>query len=231
LQHVYAKGEAKIDGFLEDYAHLVQALISVYESNFNIKYLQLAQDLTQRMIELFWDSSSKTFYFSSAKQNDLVIRPTENYDGATPSSTAIAITSLIRLGKLTYNDLYLKIAEQALQTQEPQMRTLPQASAQLLIALEFLQNRSQEFVLIPGEDQQVEEWLQTLRDHFIPNKVIAVKNRSNEKNILFENKTTISNKTTLYLCENRSCQAPQNDLEAFKKVLKIETFQQKIQPL
>lgn len=231
LQHVYAKGEAKIDGFLEDYAHLIQAVISVYESNFNIKYLQLAQDLTQRMIELFWDSSSKLFYFSSAKQNDLVIRPTENYDGATPSSTSIAITSLIRLGKLTYNDLYLKIAEQALQTQEPQMRTLPQASAQLLIALEILQNRSQEFVLIPGEDQQVEEWLQTIREHFIPNKVIAVKNRSNEKNILFENKTAISNKTTLYLCENRSCQAPQNDLEAFKKVLKIETFQQKIQPI
>ncbi len=183
------------------------------------------------MIELFWDSSTKQFFFSPPKQNDLVIRPSETYDGATPSSSAIAITALVRLGKLTYNESYSVIAEQALKTYEPQMRTLPQASSQLLIALELLQNRSQEFVLVPGNDQELEDWLQAIRERFIPNKIVAVKSPDETKNGLFTDKNTLENKTTLYLCENRTCQIPQNDLDAFKKALRIEAFQQKIQPV
>ncbi len=231
LKHVYSCGEAKFNGFLEDYAHLTQSLITIYESNFNEKFLSTAQIITQRMIELFWDAPSKTFFFASDKQTDLVIRPTETYDGATPSSTAIAITALIRLGKLTYNDSYLKIAEQALEKYESQMRTLPQASGQMLIALELLQNRSQEFVLLPGNDESIEDWLYVIRGTFIPNKVVAVKQKDQDENILFKGKTCLEGKTTLYLCENRTCQTPQNDLEIFRKVLKIEAFQQMIQPL
>lgn len=230
LKHVYSGREARVEGFLEDYAHLIQATLSIYESTFNSQYLQIAQDLANRMLQLFWDSSQKQFFFAPAKQNDLVIRPTETYDGATPSSSAIAVTSLVRLGKLTYNDSFLEIAEKALKTYEPQMRTLPQASSQLLIALELLQNRSQEYVLIPGEDSLVEEWVQAIRERFIPNKVVAVKTTDDIKNALFAGKTTMEKKTALYLCENRTCQIPQNDLDAFRKALKIEAFQQKIQP-
>ncbi len=231
LKHVYSGSESKVEGFLEDYAHIIQANLTMYESNFNSKYLRFAEDLTRRMIELFWDSSTKQFFFSPPKQNDLVIRPSETYDGATPSSSAIAITALVRLGKLTYNESYSVIAEQALKTYEPQMRTLPQASSQLLIALELLQNRSQEFVLVPGNDQELEDWLQAIRERFIPNKIVAVKSPDETKNGLFTDKNTLENKTTLYLCENRTCQIPQNDLDAFKKALRIEAFQQKIQPV
>jgi len=231
LNHVYARGESKQTGFLEDSAQLTQALLTLYESNFDETILKTAEAVGKRMVELFWDAKSKIFFFTEGNQKDLVIRPTDTYDGAVPSSSAMAITALLRLGKLTYNDNWTTVAEQGLEKYESQMRTLPQASSQLLIALELLQNRSQEYVLIPGDDESLEDWLQVIRERFIPNKVVAVKLKNQKETALFKGKTSLDGKTTLYLCENRACQAPTTDLEAFKKVLKIEAFQQLIQPL
>lgn len=218
LKHTYAQGLAKQEGFLEDYANLVNAILSVYESNFNPELLKSAEALTKKMNELFWNQDSKTFYFTEPKRDDLIIRPTDSYDGAVPSSAGVAITALVRLGKLTYTDKWLEIAEQALKHYESQMRTLPQASGQMLIALELLQNKSQEWILIPGGEANLEEWLQEVHSCFIPNRTVAVKLNAKDSNPAFSGKLSIQGKTTLYICENKTCLAPITEIENLKRI-------------
>ncbi len=220
LKHVYAKEQVKLNGFLEDYAHFTNALLSLYESNFKEETLKAAEALGRKMVELFWDAPSKSFFFTEDRQRDLILRPTDTYDGAVPSSSATAITALARLGKLTCNDTWLKIAEESLGNYESQLRTLPQASAQMLIALQFLQNSPKEFILIPGNEESLEECLQLIRETFIPNKVVAVKNNPQSKLLIFSEKNAIDEKTTVYLCENQTCQAPITDIAKLRDLIK-----------
>ncbi|MFM8312855.1 MAG: thioredoxin domain-containing protein, partial [Deltaproteobacteria bacterium] len=212
LKHTFAQGVAKQNGFLEDYAYLTHAILTLYESTFEWDLIKRAEQLAQTMVDLFWDKGTRTFFFAEDRQADLLIRPTDTYDGAVPSSAGVAMTALIRLSKLTYQDKWSNLAEQALLQYEPQIRTLPQASSQMLIALDLLQNRSQEFILIPGENNQTEDWIQAIREHFIPNKILAVKTKASDKPVLFENKTAVGNKTTLYICENKTCRAPLTEI-------------------
>ncbi|MBM4303832.1 MAG: thioredoxin domain-containing protein [Deltaproteobacteria bacterium] len=223
LKHTYARGQAKHNAFLEDYACLTQATLTLYESTFDFKLIETAKKLAEKMVELFWDSSRRAFFFSEPNQSDLVVRPTDTYDGAVPSSTSLALTALIRLGKLTYEEKWIRLAEMALEQYEHQMRTLPQASGQMLIALELLQNRSQEWVLIPGNDEVVEEWLQAIRESYYPNKSVSVRTDLNSKSLLFEGKVPVDGKTTLYICENKTCLAPITDVMIFKKLVATHT--------
>jgi uncharacterized protein len=220
LKHIYAQGEAKFNAFLEDYAYLTQALLTLYESNFDEAILNQASEVGTRMVQLFWEGSLKQFFFAEANQKDLLIRPVDSYDGAVPSSTGMAITALIRLGMLTAREDWIETSEKALMTYESQMRTLPQASSQMLLALQLLQNRAQEFVLIPGADESYEDWLQVIRENFLPNKVITVKRSPSDRGALFAGKDSIENKTTLYICENRTCEAPIHSIEELKRRLK-----------
>ena len=103
---------------------------------------------------------------------------------------------------------------------ESQLRTLPQASAQMLIALQFLQNSPKEFILIPGNEESLEECLQLIRETFIPNKVVAVKNNPQSKLLIFSEKNAIDEKTTVYLCENQTCQAPITEIAKLRDLIK-----------
>jgi uncharacterized protein YyaL (SSP411 family) len=223
LKHTYAGGQAKHTAFLEDYAWLTQATLTLYESTFDGKLIETARTMAQRMVDLFWDNSSRAFFFAESNQSDLVVRPTDTYDGAVPSSASLAVTALIRLGKLTYEEKWIRLAEMALEQYEHQMRTLPQASGQMLIALELLQNQSQEWILIPGNDELIEEWLLAIRESYYPNKSVAVRTDSNSKDSLFKGKAAIDGKTTLYLCENKTCLAPITDIKTFKSLVAMHS--------
>ena len=90
-----------IPGFLEDYAFLVWGLIELYESTFEVRYLEEAIHLNQMMIEYFWDEERGGFYFSGRENETLISRPKELYDGATPSGNSVAALNLLRLARMT----------------------------------------------------------------------------------------------------------------------------------
>jgi uncharacterized protein YyaL (SSP411 family) len=114
LNHVYKDGNAKVPGFLEDYGSLINALMSLYESDFNEDWISFAEKLSKTMILKFWDASAEVFYFTEKGKSDLIARPIETYDGALPSATAMAITGLTRLGKVIGDNKLLGLCEKAL---------------------------------------------------------------------------------------------------------------------
>ncbi len=97
----YREGEAKFTGQLEDYAFLIQGLLDLYEASFEIKWLQLALNLQEKQNELFLDKSSGAYFESIANDTSILFRSKSIYDGALPSSNAIALSNLRKFSKLT----------------------------------------------------------------------------------------------------------------------------------
>ena len=90
----------KQEGFLDDYANTVLGFISLYETTFNKEWVKRAKEIADSMVETFWDSHEKTFFYTDKTAKHLIFRPKETYDGATPSATAMAITALAKLGRI-----------------------------------------------------------------------------------------------------------------------------------
>jgi len=97
LQHTFKNGIAKYPAFLDDYAYLIEACISVYEINFDTTYLVHAQGWCNYVIDHFSDEENKYFFYTNKTQDDIIVRKKEIYDGAVPSGNAIMAINLFKL--------------------------------------------------------------------------------------------------------------------------------------
>ena len=97
----YREGDAAIPGFLDDYAMFAQALLDLYEAQFDLRHLELAVRLTEKQRELFEDTEPGGFFSTAAGDHRLVLRVKEDYDGAEPSGNSVAVMNLLRLAQMT----------------------------------------------------------------------------------------------------------------------------------
>ncbi len=103
LLHRFREGEAGIISNLDDYAFFIQALIDLYETEFDIKYLKTAIELNEYLIKHFWDNENGGFFFTSDEAEKLIVRQKDLYDGAIPSGNSVAALNLLRLARITGN--------------------------------------------------------------------------------------------------------------------------------
>ena len=96
LLHVWRKGEAEIDAFLDDYAYFLQALISLYESDWNLCWLEVAIQIAETMIAQF-RATDGGFYFTAEDAEKLIARTQDTVDHSIPSGSGMAATALLRL--------------------------------------------------------------------------------------------------------------------------------------
>jgi uncharacterized protein len=217
LTHVYKDGRARFSGYLDDYANLAFGLLTLYESNFDLNWLSWAERLCDAILDQFWDEKEGTFYYTARHHEQLITRPKEVHDGATPSATAMAISALVRVGRLTGNATWLKPANQALSNLATQMATVPTGSGQLLISVETLLDHPREIAVV--EDQQSEagqNLLRVIRQKFLPNKVVAYASGQTMKAAvkkipLLANRSSVQGKAAVYVCENYACKMPVTD--------------------
>ncbi len=111
LLRVSLNGRASVAGTQADYAYLAQAYIALFDATQEKIWLEYAQQLTQEMIEYFWDENEGTFFMSreisnSSQDVPLFSRPKDLYDGAIPSANSIALEVMAQLYHRTGNDEY-----------------------------------------------------------------------------------------------------------------------------
>lgn len=218
LYHSFQDGRPCFNACLDDYAYFINGLLSLFESQFDSKWLAWAQTLTDLVLKDFWDSEKNDFFYTPSNHEALIFRPKEFQDGALPSSTGMMITALVRLGKLTGIGMYHSKAELLLKNYASFLEKAPLACGQMLIAFEILKNQSKEIVLVPGEDGKEEEFLEWYRDHFLPNSVLILKTQENSHLLPLKSKSPVEGKTAAYVCENQTCQSPVVSLEELEKV-------------
>ena len=108
-------GDAKLYGYLEDYAFFVHGLLNLHDATRKKEWLDAALALTNVMIENFADEKNGGFYFTGKDQEQLFVRTKDQYDGATPSGNSVAAMNLVRLAKKTGDARFAKQAESTFQ--------------------------------------------------------------------------------------------------------------------
>ena len=98
LRRIYLDGTTSIEGQLEDYANLIEALISLFDITSAIGYLQQANNLMRSCIDDFWDEKEMGFFLSPSNQvGPQLTRSRSASDGATFAPAATALACLISL--------------------------------------------------------------------------------------------------------------------------------------
>lgn len=137
LMRGYSKGISRLNSYSEDYAFLIQALIDLYESTFEMEWFQEADLLNQEMIERFWDEKEGGFFFPTKGDRTLVVRSKNPYDQAVPSANSVAVFNLIRLGFLKRDESLRHKAEKILRLFYRFLSQHPLSFPHMLSALSF----------------------------------------------------------------------------------------------
>jgi uncharacterized protein YyaL (SSP411 family) len=215
LFRTYSTGSApRLNGYLEDYAFLVNALVTVYEASFEPRWIESALELTETMIDEFWDSVEGGFFYTGKSHEALIARTKDPHDSSIPSANAVAALALLRLAELTGRSELREKAEATIRLFGDIMTRMPGAAGQMLMALDYSIGQVQEFAIVGEmENEDTRAVLRTIRGRFLPNKVTAWKSptaipdRNAELLPLLKDKSAKGAVTT-YICQNFACQAP-----------------------
>ena len=227
LKHTCKNGIAKIDGYLEDYAMVIDGFLTLHQATFTGEWLRQAIRLAEIMIEQFWDETQVTFYDSSLHHQDLFIRPQSSFDGALPSGASAATLVLLKLARLTDNERFQQVAAQALSSMRELMPHSPLGFGNWLCALDLYLSTPKEVAIIgPRDNPAAAELLHTLCATFLPNKVVAAYDPTDPTAMsdlaLLENRPMVNDLPTVYICQQFTCQAPVTDPTALTAQLQGE---------
>ena len=224
----YREKEAKYKAILDDYAFLTYGLIELYESSYEILYLKKAIDLTEAMIDLFFDEKNAGFFLYGKDSEKLIARPKELFDGAIPSGNSVAAYNLIRLARITGKSLFEEISKDVLDYIAGSIISEEINHSFFLIASSFALNKTKELICVIKDESEKEKIKDTLSDMQAFNLTVIIKNEENSSELeelipYTKDYTLKDNKATYYLCEGNSCFPPTNNLnEILAKFHKIK---------
>src|SRR5207302_3824862 len=137
LLRTYKDGHAHLNGYLEDYAFLADALLALYEASFNPRWFLEAHRLMDEAIKLFADEQNGGFFDTGSDHEALISRPKDIMDNATPAGNSVAAEVLLRLAAFTGEEKYRQRADDYLRSLADIMVQHPQAFGHALGALDF----------------------------------------------------------------------------------------------
>ncbi|HLV42681.1 MAG TPA: thioredoxin domain-containing protein [Brumimicrobium sp.] len=205
-------GHSKINGFLEDYANVIDAFIVLYEVTFEKQWIDEAKSLMDFTIDHFFDVQSKMFFFTD-KDTDLLTRKLEINDNVIPASNSIIANNLFKLGKLFHSSEYEAMAKQMLSNLYAQLPSYGSGYSNWGLLALSLTDKFYE-IAITGEDAKDVRF--EMGEQYIPN---AIYSGGREINTPFLQDKAFTKDSTIYICEDYACQAPTQSLsEALLKL-------------
>ncbi len=218
---VEGAGEAKINGYLEDYAYLIEGLLELYQTTFELRWFVAARELAETMLEHFADSEGK-LYDTSDDHEMLITRPRDLQDNATPSGNAMAVTALLKLAGFTNDSRYVDITHQALAQMQPMMSQYPLGFGQWLQALAYALSKPRDIAIVGDPDSAATQTLlHVVQDGYRPFQVVAVgaPDAQGLTAPLLKDRGLVNGQAAAYVCHDFSCQAPATNPQALEVLL------------
>jgi len=203
LNHNYKNGISNLDGYLEDYSFTTEALIALYQSTFDEKWLGHAKQLTDYAIVNFYDAETGFFFFTSKNAKGLVARKMELSDNVIPASNSSMAKSLFLLGEIYYNEDYTKKSKQMLKNIEAQISQYITGYSNWGI---LMLNNVKPFYEIAVSGKKAHTKKQELNIEYLPNKLIIGSIKESTLSLL--EMKQVNGKTMIYVCYNKACQTP-----------------------
>lgn len=214
LYHSWKQGENAVDGFLDDYALLIQAYISLFEITGEELWLQSAQLLLEYTLDQFYDEPSGLFFYSAKDPKPSVSNHFQKEDNVIPAANSVMANNLHKLYLLYGNSDYLENSKKMLQHILPHFEKYPYAFANWgSLMMKFTESYYE--VAITGE--RAGQKLTEMQSEYKPNVLWAI--ATTESKIPFLKGRYTSGETMIYVCRNNSCQLPVKDAhEALKQM-------------
>jgi uncharacterized protein YyaL (SSP411 family) len=230
LMRTYKDGQAKLNGYLEDYSFFADGMLALYQATLDPRWYREARALAATMVEQFWDPEQGAFFDTGRDHEQLVSRPRDVFDNATPAGNSVAAEVLLRLAEFTGNDGYRERAQRLLAGLRDAMAQHPTAFGHLLCALDFALGPVKEVALAgdpaAGETRAL---LRVLFGNFLPNTVVALRRpgpegeRAERLIPLLAGRPQLNGKATAYVCEQYTCQLPVTEARALAEQLGVSS--------
>jgi uncharacterized protein len=212
LGRSWKDGRAVGSGVLEDYTHLAEGLLSLYEATFEERWFTTARALMDRVLAQFSDPNGG-FFDTGDDHERLVTRPKDVQDNAVPSGNAVATEVLLRLHAWTGEGAYWAAAERALSTVVPFVTRYATGFARWLSAMDFALAPVLEIAVVGDEaDSGTRALLAEMRRGYLPNQVIALAADPSTSSVpLLADRVAHDGRATAYVCREFVCRLPVTD--------------------
>jgi uncharacterized protein len=215
LMRSWRKGRALHNAYVEDYAALIIGLIALYESDPEARWYGAAIKLTVDMIEHFSDPEGG-FFDTRDDHDELLLRPKDLQDNATPSGNSLAAYALFELATYSGNTEWWDLAEKMLTKIQAAAHQYPTAFSEWLIALDFSAHPIREIAIL-GDRQNplTQELIETVWSRYRPDAVVAISGYPppNEAPPLLKGRQLVNNLPTAFVCQRFVCQRPVNSAQ------------------
>ena len=207
LKRIFSKGETKIDGFLEDYAHTIDAFIALYQVTAELHWIEVSNELAEEVEQNFMNAESKMCYFTSSDSN-LIARKMELNDNVIPASNSVMARNFWKLGYYFRNDAWVSNAKQMLANVYQGMEYYGSGYSNWAHLLLEVIDEPTEINVIDMQFER-EQILPLIKSNVIISyhKEIPISNNHKDKGI--------------YICMKGSCLKPQLDFKSVYKSLSV----------
>ena len=222
----YRDGEARYPGTLEDYACFIDGLLALYEAEFDPRWLSHAKQLGAQMLDRFQDAQGGGFFLRGDDEAPLIVRSKELYDGAMPSGNSVAVSVLLRLGRLTADRALEGAGRKALEAFARTLEQTPFAFPHMFSAMDIALGPTQEIV-IAGDlaSPDTRRMVRAVQERFLP-RAVTVLHPPGPSGAAIEAlipyvkaQGSLNGRPTAYLCQNFACDLPATDPAAFAQQL------------
>lgn len=199
--------KATINAYLEDYAHVIAAFISLYEITLNEQWLTYAKQLTDYTFDHFYDKEAEFFSFTTQQDEALVIPHFEVEDNVIPAANSVMANNLFRLSIYFNHSYYEKVSQQMLHHILPTIDYPSAFSNWLNLLLHFSETQNELAVC----SAQAFDYLKQLNRWYTPNLIVAGTDKATE--LPFLANRFVENQTLFYWCQNKTCDLPETEFE------------------
>jgi uncharacterized protein YyaL (SSP411 family) len=224
LLRTWKDGHAKLNGYLDDYTFLANALIDAYEATGAVGHLQWARELTDTVLAQFWAKDGRGLFVTSHDHEVLVTRPLSGADQSIPSGSSQAAFALLRLASYLGVGAYRDFAERLFTLLGRAMEDNPFGYANLLCALDLYHEGTVDVVIMgPRDHGDTRALLRAVHASYLPNRALTITEADRADGApvpeAARGKTLLDGRPTAYVCRQFTCSAPLTDPAALRALL------------
>ena len=210
----FRQGDAGVEGYAEDYAYLIFGLLELFQARGDPSWLEWALTLQRRMDELFWDSDEGGWYSTTGLDASVLLRLKEEYDGAEPAASSVALLNLLALSHLTGDAAMISKIDATLGMFAGSASMHGRAVPMMVAALSTYHSGMPQIVIV-GEPEagDTRALAEVVRRHYIPTAVLVAVSEARRQELSrvlpwTKDLRQRDGRATAYVCRDFACQTP-----------------------
>ncbi|HEV8316144.1 MAG TPA: thioredoxin domain-containing protein [Vicinamibacterales bacterium] len=213
----YRRGAAAIEGYAEDYAYLIFGLLELFEADADPRWLEWALELQRRQDEMFWDESEGGWFSTTGSDASVLLRLKEDYDGAEPAASSVAVLNLLAFSHLTGNESAARRIDRTLALFAVRMAEFGRAVPMMLAAFSTYHAGTPQVIIVgPTGRTDTRELQDAVRQVYTPTALALTLDPDRQADLArllpwIGPMTMRDNRATAYVCRDFACQAPVTD--------------------